>query len=117
MKKPMIFLGAILVFALVAAIIALTAGSRDNITGTYVLKGVSGSGSEMFKVSAGDVTLEIAADHTGTLSMMGQETPVTVNTDENKISFNGGTDYTPYVLDGGKLTVEHNGYKAVFKKK
>lgn len=117
MKKPIIFLAAIMVFAIIVTVIAFTGGADARLAGTYILKDASGSGSEMFKATVDDATLEIDADNTGTFSMLGQQTPVTVNPDEGKISFDGGASYTPYVFDGKKLTVEKSGYKAVFKKK
>jgi len=117
MKKPFIFLAAILVFALVVAIIAMVGDSSDDIVGTYVLKDASGSGSEMFKATVTDAELQIDSDHTGTFSMLGQTTPVIVNTEEGKISLDNGVNYAGYVFDGKKLTVEGNGNKLVFKKK
>lgn len=116
MKKPVIFLGAILIFAIIAAIIAFSGGSGNTIVGTYALKDASGTGSEMFKVTVGDASLVINDDNTGTLSMFDQETPVVVEPKGKKISFDGGENYTSYTLDGKKLTVEQGGYKLVFKK-
>ena len=117
MKKPFIFLAAILVFALIAAIITLTGGSDSKIQGPYQLTAASGTGSEMFKATVTDMTLEIKDDDTGELSMLGQTTPVAVNEKDSKISFDGGTNYASYVLDGKKLTVEGGGYRVIFKKK
>lgn len=116
-KKPFIFLAAILVFALIAAIITLTGAGEPKIEGSYVLVNAAGTGSEMFKATVDDATLEIGSDNVGTFRMLGQETPVVVNTEESKISFDNGVSFTSYVLDGKKLTIDNNGYKAVFKRK
>lgn len=116
-KRPFIFLGAILVFALIAAVLTLTGEDDPKIEGTYALVDASGTGSEMFKATVDDASLEISDDDTGTFKMLSQETPVKVNTEESKISFDGGTSYSAYTLDGKKLTIENGGYKAIFKRK
>lgn len=116
-NKPIIFIAAIAVFAIIIAVIAFSGKADDSIKGTYQLVDASGTGSEMFKTTVGDATLEIKADNTGTLSMFEQTTPVAVNTEDKKISFDGGENYTAYTYEKGKLTVEGGGYKAVFKKR
>lgn len=117
-NKPIIFIVAIAVFAIIVAIIAFSGKTDDpTLKGTYKLVDASGAGSEMFKATVGDATLEIKADNTGELRMFDQTTPVAVNPDDKKISFDGGENYTSYTFEKGKLTVEGGGYKAVFKKR
>ena len=116
MKKPMILIGAILVFVVIVAVLIFSGATGTSIAGRYKLVDVSGTNSEMFKATVNDATLEINEDDTGVLSMLSQTTPVVVNETDKKISFDNGVNFTPYKLDGKKLTVEHNGYKAVFKK-
>ena len=115
-NKPIIFLAAILVFVLVVSIIALSGKTSEPLSGTYKLVDASGSGSEIFKATVKDAKLVINSDNTGTLSMLGQETPVVVDTKEKKISFDGGANYSPYKFENNKLTIDNAGYKAVFKK-
>ena len=117
-NKSIIFIIVIAVFAIVVAVIAFSGKTDDpTIKGTYKLVDASGAGSEMFKATVGDATLEIKADNTGELRMFDQTTPVAVNPDDKKISFDGGENYTAYTFEKGKLTVEGGGYKAVFKKR
>ncbi len=116
-NKSIIFIIAIAVFAIVIAVIAFSGKADDSIKGTYQMVDASGTGSEMFKATVGDATLEINADNTGTLGMFGQTTPVAVKPGEKKISFDGGENYTAYTFEKGKLTIEGGGYKVVFKKR
>ena len=116
-NKPIVFLLAILVFVVIVIIVAANTKEVDSIEGTYSLVDASGTGSEMFKATAGDAVLEIRSDDTGTLSMFEQETPVVVKESEQRISFDGGKNYSSYTLVKKKLTVDNGGYKAVFKKK
>lgn len=116
-KKPIIILAAVIVFALVIVIIALSGGSDNALKGTFKLVDASGTDSEMFKATSGDVILEIKDDGSGTLTMLGQTTDVALDSENSKISFDGGLSYTTYVWKDGKLTIENNGNKAVFKKK
>ena len=116
-NKSLIFLAAILLFTVVVIVIALTSKPVESLAGTYQLVDASGSGNEMFEATAGDATLEIRPDNTGTFTMLGQQTAVVAEPQEKKISFNGGKDYSNYTYEKNKLTVENSGYKAVFKKK
>ena len=116
-KKPIVIFCAILLVAVIAVAIVLSAKPEETVVGTYKLVDASGTGSEMFKATVKEATLEIKSDYTGTLSMFDQETPVTVDQKEQKISFDGGVNYTTYKLESSKLTVENGGNKAVFKKK
>ncbi len=117
MKKRITLIVAILVIAVVIILLAVSGAKSDRIEGTYILKDASGTASEMFKATVDDATLTINADDSGTFTMLGQETPVAVNEKESKISFDGGKNYSAYVLDGKKLTIEKDGYKVIFKKK
>ena len=115
-KKQIIIFGAIVLIAVIAIAIVLSSGSKETITGTYRMVDASGSGSEMLKATVKDAKLEIRSDDTGTLTMFDQETPVTVDTKAQKISFDGGENYTPYKLESKKLTIENGGNKIVFRK-
>ncbi len=117
MKKPVIFFAAIVAFTVIVLVIFLSGGDKVSIVGEYRLVDAAGDGNEMFKAQVTDMVLRIDADDTGSLSMLGQTTPVVINQEEKKISFNNGVGYTPYTLEGKKLTVERNGTKLVFKKK
>ena len=117
MKKKIIIIAVIAIFALIVVFVAVKSASADRLDGTYILTDAAGTDSEMFKATSGEVKLVIDADNTGTLSMLGQTTAVAVNPDDMKISFDGGKNYSAYSVKDGKLTVENNGYKAVFKKK
>lgn len=116
-NTALIALGAAMVFLAIALIAVSSGAVSGDIKGRYVLVDASGTDSEMFKATCGEVTLVINDDNTGSLSMLGQETDVAVNTADSKISFDGGKNYTGYVMKDGKLFVENNGYRAVFKKK
>lgn len=115
-NKPIVFIAAIAVFLIIVCIIAFSEKTGESLEGAYKLVDASGTGSEMFKATVGDATLEIGADNTGELIMFGQKTPVAVNTEDKKISFDGGKNYSTYTFEKNKLTIESSGYKAVFKK-
>ena len=117
MKKQIILIAAAAIFVVIAAVLFFSGATESSLTGSYKLVDASGTGSEMFKATVDDAVLVINEDNTGTFSMSSQTTPVVVDAEHNKLSFDGGKNYTPYIVDGKKLTVEHNGYKAVFKKK
>lgn len=89
----------------------------DSIAGTYVLVDASGTGSEMAKTKILGAEMVINDDNTGTLSILDQETPVKINTKDKKISWDGGDQYSSYIFEKNKLTIDNGGYKAVFKKK
>lgn len=116
MNKKLVIIGTVSVCIVLIVILLIVKGAGGGIAGSYKLADVSGTGSEMFKATVGDAVLEIASDDTGTFSMLDQKTPVVVNEKDKKISFDGGENYSSYTLEGKKLTVEKNGYKAVFKK-
>lgn len=113
---------ALLAMALIAAMLfALVAcgGSKSDIVGTWKLSSMEEDGEAVDLNSLEELglacTLKVKSDGTAVLDLFGDTTDL--KWEDGKMWAAGEEDSAiPYKLSGGKLTLEQDGEKLVFKK-